>query len=135
MARNAGQNAFIFCATDLYRVFFYAPAFFYFSFQLDHTVTAVVYSDAELFLAVIPRQFCGEIGILKVIKIQAADGVSIILKRVRISLAQKGQAFCYPCLLLVIDKVFQLITESQFFSLTKVNPKMFLNLTSLRAKL
>jgi len=52
----------------------------------------------------------------QVIKIQAADGVSAILKRVRIRLAQKGQAFCEYSLLLVMDKVFQLVTESQFSS-------------------
>jgi hypothetical protein len=39
------------------------------------------------------------------------------LMRVRIRLAQKGQAFSDNSLLLVIDKVFQIMTESQFFLL------------------
>ena len=94
----------------------YGRAFFDLSLQLDHTVTAVVDSDAELFPAVMPRHFCGEIGIPQVIKIQAADGVCAILKRVSVRLAQKGQAFCEYSPLLVIDKVFQLMTESQFCS-------------------
>lgn len=71
----------------------------------------------NLFSCCDPRQLCGEHGILLVIKTQAAAGVSAILKRVNVRLTQKGQASCDNSLLLMIDKVFQLMTESQFFLL------------------